>query len=181
MHRYGRADRLAFMKKFALILSFLVWGMSGLSALAQADHKLSIVDEKLDRIQAEVEALQFQQKKMQEQIAALQQQVRGMQQQAGGDGGSAAELRALDERISALDAQRERDRKLILDTLSKEIVALTSGGAVGESGVVHKVAKGETLSGIARGYGVTQAALVKINNISDPNAIQIGQELVIPK
>ena len=39
----------------------------------------------------------------------------------------------------------------------------------------HKVASGETLGSIARKYKTTVAALVKINKISNPNLIKVGQ------
>lgn len=44
----------------------------------------------------------------------------------------------------------------------------------------HQVAFGETLASIAAAYGVTVEELMQANNISDPAAIGVGQELVIP-
>ena len=46
---------------------------------------------------------------------------------------------------------------------------------------VHVVQKGETLSIIAGRYKVTVEAIVKLNNITNPDLIKIGQELLIPK
>jgi len=45
---------------------------------------------------------------------------------------------------------------------------------------VHVVQPGETLLGIAAKYGVDYKALMKANNITDPNTIYAGQKLVIP-
>jgi len=45
---------------------------------------------------------------------------------------------------------------------------------------VHTVASGETLYSISRQYGVTVQAIQQRNNISDPNRIQVGQQLIIP-
>lgn len=45
---------------------------------------------------------------------------------------------------------------------------------------VHVVRSGETLSGIAQLYGVSQASLLAANNLFNPNLITIGQVLVIP-
>jgi len=42
------------------------------------------------------------------------------------------------------------------------------------------VAAGETLTAIARRYGVTVKALVEANGIEDPNRLEIGQKLTIP-
>ena len=40
--------------------------------------------------------------------------------------------------------------------------------------------EGETLSGIARAYDVTAEELAQANGLDDPNAIRVGQALVIP-
>jgi LysM repeat protein len=42
------------------------------------------------------------------------------------------------------------------------------------------VVAGDTLTRIANRFGVTQAALMAANNITNPNSIQLGQKLVIP-
>jgi LysM repeat protein len=46
--------------------------------------------------------------------------------------------------------------------------------------VIHVVKSGETLGQIAQMYGVTVAAIMRANNLSNPNLIQVGQRLVIP-
>lgn len=46
--------------------------------------------------------------------------------------------------------------------------------------IVHTVAPGETLTGIAARYNVSLAALVKANQIRDRNVIHIGDKLFIP-
>ncbi|MGI6207388.1 MAG: LysM peptidoglycan-binding domain-containing protein [Anaerolineae bacterium] len=45
---------------------------------------------------------------------------------------------------------------------------------------VYVVVQGDTLSRIARSFGVTVEALAELNNIEDPNRISVGQVLVIP-
>jgi LysM repeat protein len=47
-------------------------------------------------------------------------------------------------------------------------------------GTVHTVVAGDTLFNIARKYGVTVQAIVQANNLANPNALSIGQQLVIP-
>lgn len=47
--------------------------------------------------------------------------------------------------------------------------------------IEHKVKKGETLTKIAKKYDVTVAAIVRANNIPNPDIIRIGQVLTIPK
>nr|NIN63565.1 DUF1616 domain-containing protein [Anaerolineae bacterium]NIN93902.1 DUF1616 domain-containing protein [Anaerolineae bacterium]NIQ76935.1 DUF1616 domain-containing protein [Anaerolineae bacterium] len=45
---------------------------------------------------------------------------------------------------------------------------------------VHIVQPGETLSSIARLYGVAYEAIMYANGLEDPNLIEVGQELTIP-
>ena len=45
---------------------------------------------------------------------------------------------------------------------------------------VHVVGHGQTLFGIARAYGVPLAALIEANRLRSPNAIAVGQRLLIP-
>jgi len=53
--------------------------------------------------------------------------------------------------------------------------------ATAASVVVHVVQPGETLSSIARLYGVTSQAIMEANGLEDPNLLEVGQQLVIPQ
>jgi lysostaphin len=44
----------------------------------------------------------------------------------------------------------------------------------------YQVKKGDTLSTIARSHGITLAELVNVNHLTDPNRLQIDQQLIIP-
>jgi LysM repeat protein len=59
-----------------------------------------------------------------------------------------------------------------------EVTVSTPSSTVGQR--VHVVQEGETLSEIARMYGVTAEALAQANGLDNPNAIRVGQALVIP-
>ena len=48
------------------------------------------------------------------------------------------------------------------------------------SGRTHTVASGENLSKISQRYGVTTDALMRANNITNPNFVRAGQKLTIP-
>ena len=54
----------------------------------------------------------------------------------------------------------------------------TIAGAVQQQFYVIK--PGDTLTRIARSFGVSQQALMMVNGITDPNHIEIGQRLEIP-
>ncbi|MEO6788259.1 MAG: LysM peptidoglycan-binding domain-containing protein [Chthoniobacteraceae bacterium] len=45
---------------------------------------------------------------------------------------------------------------------------------------VHIVVKGESLEKIAKSHGITTAELQKLNRITDPKKLQIGQQLQLP-
>jgi murein DD-endopeptidase MepM/ murein hydrolase activator NlpD len=55
--------------------------------------------------------------------------------------------------------------------------AASSGSSSGSR--YHVVKSGETLSSIARKYGTTVSKLQRLNNISNPNKIRIGQRLKV--
>jgi murein DD-endopeptidase MepM/ murein hydrolase activator NlpD len=48
------------------------------------------------------------------------------------------------------------------------------------AGVVHVVARGDTLYRIARAYGIDPADLMETNGIADPRALAVGTELFVP-
>ncbi|OIO89193.1 MAG: hypothetical protein AUK03_14905 [Anaerolineae bacterium CG2_30_64_16] len=52
--------------------------------------------------------------------------------------------------------------------------------AFAQSGSVHVVRPGDTLSGIGRSYGVSPAMIASANGIANPDRIFVGQKLVIP-
>lgn len=58
--------------------------------------------------------------------------------------------------------------------------AWPSALAQGDDPTTHIVQAGETLSRIAERYGVTLAELMDLNGIDDPDAIVVGQELLLP-
>jgi LysM repeat protein len=165
------------MKRMLVLV--LALGVFLPAARAQTNQGLAIIDEKLDKIRAEVEDLQFKHQKMQEQLDDLQEQINHLRKTD-----NTADVAGLEAKIKALDAARERDKKVILDTLSEELAKLSTARATapaGSSGTEHVVQKGETLSAIATKYGVTADAIVRANNLNNPNALQIGQKLTIPK
>jgi len=170
------------MKRFgAAMVAVLV--MAG-TAMAQSDQRLAIIDEKLDKLRAEVEDLQFRQQKTQQQLDDVQAQINQLRKMDGGP--AAADVAGLEAKIRAIDAAREKDKQVILDTLAKELANLgtsraTRPAGAAEGGTEHVVARGETLSTIAKTYGVTADAVAKANGITNPNTIQVGQKLVIPK
>ena len=50
----------------------------------------------------------------------------------------------------------------------------------GQEMLVHVIKRGETLSAIAKAYGLSTQALIAANGLSNPNLIITGQQLLIP-
>ncbi|MEX1019773.1 MAG: LysM peptidoglycan-binding domain-containing protein [Litorilinea sp.] len=61
------------------------------------------------------------------------------------------------------------------------IPGITARDAAIRSGAVHIVQNGESLLGIALRYGVTVEEIIEFNEITNPNAISVGQQLIIPR
>ncbi len=71
---------------------------------------------------------------------------------------------------------RRLTRSLVIAAL---LLSFASPVALAQ-GVTHTVRSGETLSGIAQRYGVSQQAIIDANGIGNASLIYTGQRLVIP-
>jgi LysM repeat protein len=56
-----------------------------------------------------------------------------------------------------------------------------AGDGADEGGRAYVVKSGDTLSGIAEQFDTTVQAIVRANDISDPDVIDVGQRLRIPE
>ena len=114
--------------------------------------------------------------------------------------GTAAEVKALRERIEqqakqieSLTAQVARlNAKLEGGGGSAPVVAPAGDNAEfavpaarvvapAAAAHVHIVVKGESLEKIAKAHGITTVELQKLNRITDPKKLQIGQQLTLPQ
>jgi murein DD-endopeptidase MepM/ murein hydrolase activator NlpD len=150
-------------------------------------QQLSILDERISKLRADVDALQFNQQQIQQDIKQAQAQMDELRR--AGPSASANDVQALEARLRAVDEAREKDKKVILDQLAKELAAMSAarGGSAPQSsssstatGSEHVVQKGETLTSVAKSYGVSIADLRKANNLTS-DSLKVGQKLVIPK
>ena len=44
----------------------------------------------------------------------------------------------------------------------------------------YVIASGDTMSGVAKKFGVTMQALLSANNLTDPNLVRVGQRIKVP-
>ncbi len=165
------------MKRLFIAVALLLAG--ALCVPAQDAATLAAVEDKLQKLRTEIEDIQFRLKKNEDEMEAIR---RDMQNVRGG--ASAEQIQALEARIAAVDAARQRDKQAIIDQLAKELAGLGTGTkpavAPAASGREHIVKKGESLSSIARLHGVSVADLRKANNLSSDN-LSVDQKLVLPK
>lgn len=101
-----------------------------------------------------------------------------------------AEVKSLQSQLQTLGAQQARDKKEIYEDISKKMAEILKKQAASTasaqaayhtgSGWEHVVQPGESLSLIATAYKVKQDAIIRANNLKNPNAIRVGQKLFIP-
>jgi len=60
------------------------------------------------------------------------------------------------------------------------IPGVTRQDAAAARGEIHVVQSGESLASIAIAYGATVDEIVALNNLTNPDAIYVGQELIVP-
>jgi LysM repeat protein len=60
------------------------------------------------------------------------------------------------------------------------IPGITQSEARRARSTIHVVQSGETLISIAQRYGVSAEAIAAENELANPNALRVGQELMIP-
>ena len=105
-------------------------------------------------------------------------------------------IKKLGDELVAVKNDRETLRKQITDDLTAKITAAIEknnaarpapqgGGSPAkntgkETGRLHVVEAGQTLSEIAAAYKTKIDVIVKANNMKDANSLRVGQELFIP-
>jgi nucleoid-associated protein YgaU len=146
-----------------------------------------LITEQVRRLEGRVEGTAMELEALRRDLAGLRQDMQR------GRGAESETLRsavaALDERVNALDAARQRDRQEIVERLSEKVTALIQQrfapgprrGSGSDYGYEHVVANGENLSKIAQAYGTTVAAIVEANGLDDPDQVRVGQKLFIPE
>ncbi len=93
-------------------------------------------------------------------------------------------LAAMEKDVAATAVAREKLRKELAADLGKRIGVIMAKQAAdsvppASGGYEHTVKSGETLSEIARAYGVTSSVIVRDNKLRDANSLRVGQKLFI--
>ena len=160
----------------------------------------ALQQETLTRLNDQVQVLQGQVDNLQRELASVKS--RAGQAGATASDATATELQQLKAKVAQIEAANLQQKQIILDEVAKQLdsssrrtgrataaptrtsttpstTTNTNGNA--EQGFEHVIKAGETLSAIAKAYGVSVDAIIKANSIKDPKSLQIGQKLFIPK
>lgn len=90
---------------------------------------------------------------------------------------------ALDQRITQIESNNREIYEQILSELGAEVpetVQPTSPTGGSQGSQVYTVKSGDSLSKVASQFGVSLQELQRLNGISDPSKIFVGQEIQIP-
>jgi LysM repeat protein len=162
------------------------------SLAQQQQEDYLIFQEDMRRMRARLDAMEQEMNRLIQQVnAATVDQSRTVQSQLQGLNASMDELQ---RRIRAVDAAREADKKEIVETLSKRVSSVlatqpsrSSAPAasaprrqVSSEGYEHVVEPGETLSAIAKAYGVRTDDIIQANNMKSADVLRVGQKIFVP-
>lgn len=158
---------------------------------AHQQQDAALIQEKLRRVEGDLESLNMQLENMRGDLQRIQ--ANRAHATSAQDDAMRANLSSVESRIQNLEAQREKDRREIVETVSRTVAEMmnraapaptrSQGGTPGPSGYgyEHVVQAGETLSRIAQAYGTTVSAIKAANNIQNPDMLIVGATLVIPE
>ena len=150
----------------------------------QENENILLLREDVNRCKSRMETMEIEQQRILNEI----QQLRAK----GQDENTRAKLDELERQIAALDAARASDRQAIIDQLSGNVAKMmgrtaapkakrSSASAASTTGYEHIVKDGETLSTIAAAYKVKSSVIIEANNLKNPDVLEKGQKLFIPR
>ena len=95
-------------------------------------------------------------------------------------------LQAIEIKLTAQTSAQESMRKGLVSELSRKMATIIKTQAPAparhsESGYEHVVKPGQTLSEIAKAYGVSISVVTRANKLKNPDDLRVGQTLFIPE
>ncbi|MFO7871888.1 MAG: LysM peptidoglycan-binding domain-containing protein [Kiritimatiellia bacterium] len=148
--------------------------------LVKIYNDLNNLDTRVHRLEEQLDDINEAQQRIFTDLDSLRQDV-GRENAA-----LAKRLDKAEEDLAGAEIARRKIADQVITELSGNISAmmkthLAAGGGRVKRGREHVVRKGETLSEIAKAYGVTVKVIVEANNLSDPDSIRNGRKLFIPE
>ncbi len=184
--------RILVLKAGAITLLALVGCQSTEMRQEQVSQREDIhqLQEKIGGLQSDVRSVREENDALKEEVSRLKEDLMDSRES---NTQYQKDIERLDGLVKKLDTAREQDRKIIVEEVSNEISRLSKkisrppppdkekiSKSKVEEGVEHVVAKGDTLTAIAKAYGVSKKALMEANDLTKPD-LKIGQKLFIPK
>lgn len=147
--------------------------------LARQSAQIQNIQLSIQGIQAQLDAISRTQENLSDRMAKIEQNAGKADSQ---------EIIALRRDIDTLRRSQATLRTEIVNDLTAKITKLAPQTPpvkprptpADQTGYDHKVARGQTLSLIAKEYGTTVQAIMKANNLKDAGNIREGQTLFIP-
>lgn len=146
----------------------------------------SSLGEELTKVKQEVRSLKGEIEELEYKINKIQQ---AQTQQSNELNATLKEWRR--DTIGSIEKKQAQDKKELLERMdiiteevskeNKELRRQIEGLARPVQEGYYIVSLGDTLSKVAQMYGVSLKGLMEVNGITDPNSIQSGQKLIIPK
>jgi LysM repeat protein len=175
------------MTKYTIYIIFcgiMIWS-SGCETLSQQKHRQrdTRLHNDIANLKASVERLEQRLDGIEAGREDVYAQISGSRaSRAKSEAQHRAEIEALENKLAAQRAAQERMRKEMVAELSTKMEGIikTQGIGASVSGVEHRVEAGQTLSEIAKAYGVKSKAIIKANRLKNPDDLRIGQLLIIP-
>ena len=172
------------------------------TAAAQENARIELFRQQVERLNDQVNAMRQENEQVEQRVTQTEQQQRAIAALQTENAklrdevkNLRAEIKDVRDELAQVKADRETLRKQITDDIIARITTLiekqnakppvrgnSASSATGgkETGRLHTVERGQTLSEIAAAYKSSTDIIVKANNLKNPDALRIGQELFIP-
>lgn len=132
----------------------------------------------IERLEERVDGLNQSQQDLYRRLEDVQQETVRRSEDTSG------KVAGIEQALKAAEAARAELRKEIVEDISRRMAGMLQSRAPvsgSQTGREHPVQPGETLSEIARAYGVQVGVIVRANNLKNADAIRAGQVLFIPE
>lgn len=175
-----------------ILLMLLVVSLIGTGCETLTGQQQRLADTRLynevSNLKMEVQRIEQRMAGMESERDAIYERLAGLQSGlTESDSRRSAELAAIHQQLNTQTLEQERMRLALATELSAKMAKILKSQGTpsstprNQTGYVHVVKAGQTLSEIAREYKVTSAAIEKANGLKDPNGLRVGQELFIPE
>lgn len=153
-----------------------MWGPS--PEAVRREHDMQALAEKVRQLEEQVKGLQAANQ-------LVMQDMESVKATARSGTGAQGRIETLEKQLQTLRNSREQERGAIVDELSRKMSSLSASSGSARSttgteyGYEHIVRSGDTLSEIAKAYGVSSSAIMKANRLKS-SQVRVGQKLFIP-